>query len=121
MKCAIYVRTNNQGEILSQKEQIEQIEQCKLFLKNNSWSLQSVYQDHTCGTSIVQPGLQQLLKDASEENFNLVIVKSVSRISREHNQIKEIFQNLSTYGVHVLSLDEFRTLQKPSELDPLYP
>ena len=112
MKCAIYTRTStNQVQWLSKEEQIEY---CKSYIFNHGWELQSVYQDTGNGDSIKLPGLQKLLKDTSDKQFDVVIVARVSRFSMKLNIINDIFQILSSYGVQVLSIDENQFLQPPS-------
>ncbi len=112
MKCAVYVRTNCNQD--NQQTLEDQINHCRAFIKSHGLLLQSVYQDVGSGNSIDLPGLQQLLKDASEKKFDLVVVKTVSRFSRKLNLINDVFDTLYSSRVEVLSIDENPFLQSLS-------
>ena len=86
MKCAIYARvsTKRQGEEgISITAQIKQLQQ---YAKNKRWKIYKRYIDpNHSGHTKNRPQLKQLLKDALEKKFNVIIVYKVDIVTDLNN------------------------------------
>lgn len=81
MKCAVYARVSTGFE--SQKTSIPtQIKLFENYINEQGWELYKVYTDEESGTKSNRAGIQQLLADAKEKKFDIVLAKEWSRISR---------------------------------------
>ena len=59
-----------------------QIDTAKEVLLKNGWDLVSVYQDIGSGLRVDHTGLQQMLDDALQGLFDVVVVTNFNRITR---------------------------------------
>ena len=84
-KVAIYCRVSTQQDLQqnSLKNQVEGLKE--IVRQNKDWALVRVYEDIQSGGSIYRPYFEQMMMDAYDYDFDLILVKSVSRFSR--NQI----------------------------------
>ena len=84
-KVAIYCRVSTQEDSQqnSLKNQVEGLKE--IVRQNKDWALVRVYEDIQSGGSIYRPYFEQMMMDAYDYDFDLILVKSVSRFSR--NQI----------------------------------
>ena len=104
MKCAVYARVSTGFE--SQKTSIPT--QIKLFenqIKEKGWELYKVYTDEESGTKSNRSGIQQLLADAKEKKFDIVLAKELSRISRNGAFSYEFKDTLVSNQIHFQTLD----------------
>lgn len=82
---AIYCRVSTQED--SQQNSLDnQVQGLKEIVRQNEdWTLVRVYEDIQSGGSIYRPNFERMLRDAYDYDFDLILVKSISRFSR--NQI----------------------------------
>lgn len=105
MKCAVYARVSTTFD--SQKTSIPtQIKLFENFIKDNGWELYKVYTDTKSGSkSLNRNGIQDLLQDAREQKFDIVLAKELSRISRNGAFSYEFKDTLIMNQIHFLTLD----------------
>lgn len=104
MRVVGYVRvsTNNYGQKTSIPAQIELI---KNYAESQGWELVEIYIDVESGSKTNREGIQRLMKDATENKFDVVISKELSRISR-NGAFSYEFYNVLTYNrIHLVTLD----------------
>src|SRR5699024_5704363 len=81
IKAAILVRVST-----SREEQQSSLEnQRKLFTQvcaENGWEIYEFYQEVESGTRSNRKGLDQLINDAKEQKFDLILAKELSRLAR---------------------------------------
>src|SRR3990167_5577152 len=77
------------------------------FAKREGLEIFKLYQDDgISGYSTERPALKNLLKDAKEKKFNLILVYKIDRFSRNLKDLLNLVDELSTYGVGFKSATE---------------
>lgn len=105
-KVAIYCRVSTNHH--SQEESLEaQMEGLKQIVKNNSdWSLFKVYTDKDSGGNTFRFGFQNMIFDCYENHIDIVLVKSISRLSRNTVDLLETVNKLRCMGKEIIFHDE---------------
>jgi DNA invertase Pin-like site-specific DNA recombinase len=106
MTCAvIYARFSSQ---LQRDASIEdQIRLCRERIAREGWSEGPGFADRgVSGTSMIRPGLQDLLEAASTGAFDIVVAEALDRLSRDQADVATIFKRLAFAGVRIVTLAE---------------
>jgi len=77
-KVALYTRVSKEEQ--NPENQIRQLTE---FVKLSKWQIYKVYVDKISGRVTDRPQFQQMLKDARLRKFNIILVWSLDRFSRE--------------------------------------
>jgi len=115
VRCAIYARysTDNQKDTSIE----DQVRVCRERLRQMgcSVSVELVYEDRaaTGATMHLRPGIQNLVRDAAEGRFDLVIAESLSRYARDQEDMAYIFKRLTFNEVKMMTV----TRAEITELD----
>jgi len=104
--CVIYTRISDQEpEEISPDDTIEaQRDICEAFLKTRPhWKFISTRYDdrNASGGTLDRPALKRLLHDAEQGKFNMIIIKSIDRFSRDLQQFFEIQPKLEKLGINL--------------------
>lgn len=83
-----------------------QIELGKEFISKRSWKLVDVFTDQMVGGMDYQthPGIQALLKRASEGNIDVVLCISMDRLPRDVAHSSMVYKELLDHGVELWTL-----------------
>ncbi len=103
MRGAIYCRVAGsiQGSALDmQKTMLER------FAEERQDETVAVYLDSGHGRDLKRPGLQDLLHAASRNEFDTLLLMSLSRLSRNTSDLMDILKLLMDAGVCVVSVQE---------------
>lgn len=108
-RTAIYVRVSTTKE--SQKDSPEHQEAlCREKARQLELDILSnyIYEDRDTGTNIIsRPAIKQLLNDARQGKFDVVIFATISRFSRDaYDSIKLKRLIANTLGIRVISIEE---------------
>jgi len=107
MKCAIYVRvsTKRQGEEgISIKTQLKQAQQ---YAKKKKWKIYKKYIDpNHSGHTRNRPQLKQLLEDAIEKKFDVILVYKVDRFTRNLRDLILDLDKLADYNIDFVSITQ---------------
>ena len=107
MQIAIYIRVSTEDQAKEGYSLEVQREYLESFAKREGLEIFKVYQDDgISGYSTERPALKNLLKDAKEKKFNLVLVYKIDRFSRNLKDLLNLVDELSTYGVGFKSATE---------------
>jgi DNA invertase Pin-like site-specific DNA recombinase len=110
MRAAIYARVSS-SEASDRQDAENQIEQLKQFARSQGWELiDPLYVDHVSGAKgkDKRPQLRRLLHEASQRRFDILLVWSTDRLTREGpHAALDYVKTLSQYGVC------FRSFQQP--------
>lgn len=105
-KYAIYARfsTNKQNPLSAE----DQIALCKKWiLKNDRMADIAIYRDNgMTGNDIHRPGLNKFLKDLPKKKFDVLVLESQDRLSRNQANTATIFEKLDYYDIAVYTLDQ---------------
>ena len=94
------------------------------YCKNNGIAIYKIYTDDGyTGTNFKRPAFQQLLRDCENKQFNMIIVKDLSRLGREHietdNYIEKYFPDRNIRFVAIG--DDYDSEYKMQDLDFVVP
>lgn len=109
MRCAIYARVSTGLE--SQKDSLEsQVSFFENHIKEKDWQLVDVYADEgITGRSMARrESLKRLIRDAERGLFDVVLIKALSRLSRDTPDTINIVRTLHSHNVEVFSSREGR-------------
>ena len=107
MIAAIYIRVSTEDQAKEGYSLEVQRENLESFAKREGLEIFKVYQDDgISGYSIERPALKELLKDAKEKRFELVLVYKIDRFSRNLKDLLNLVDELSSYGVGFKSATE---------------
>ena len=94
-KAALYLRTATRGKSMK-KQRLEM----EMFCARQDWVIASVYEDNGySGMTNDRPSLKDMLRDAANGRFSVVIVWDVSRLTRSMSDLTDILYFLKVHGV----------------------
>jgi site-specific DNA recombinase len=101
-RAVIYART---ATLTSAKPSVldRQTKAAKAILLKNGWELISIYQDVGSGLRVDHPGLQQMIDDAHQGLFDVVVVSDFSRVTRSVTEFQSIVRDLEAQGIDLYS------------------
>ncbi|MDD2430013.1 MAG: recombinase family protein, partial [Eubacteriales bacterium] len=118
LRVSAYVRVSSESEELensldNQKRHYEQY-----IASHPGWEMGTIYADFgISGFVDARPQFQQMLEDAREKKFDLLIVKSVSRLARNTETLLRATRELKSLGIGVIfELQQINTLSGSGEL-----
>lgn len=120
-KCAVYIRVSTDKEE-QKKSLIHQKELFMNLLAQKGWDLYKIYVDVETGTkSNKRPKLQEMIQDAQEGKFDLILAKELSRLARNGRLSYEIKDLAEHNGIDIITLDgAINTLSGNTHLFGLY-
>ena len=102
-KAAIYCRVSTynqgQGEYSSLESQRDYLQ---AHCREKGWGVFKVYTDTRTGTTTERPALQELIADAREKKFNVMVATKLDRISRSMKDFFEINELLIDNDIDVV-------------------
>lgn len=106
-KVAIYVR-KSVGVTDAQYASLEnQIILLKNYALKNSMEIYKIYQDFNfSGTNDDRPALIEMLNDAFNNKFDLVLVKDLSRLGRNESLVRKIKEELISVNVNIIAIED---------------
>lgn len=106
MRIAIYARYSS--DLQSESSIDDQIRICREHAENSGYVIADVYADYAISGGNIQnrPSMRELLKDAREGKFDLVIAEALDRLSRDQEDIAAIYKRLAHAEVGIQTLAE---------------
>ena len=103
IKAAIYCRVSTyeqaQGHLSSLNGQEETLE---THCKNMGWEVYKVYKDTKSGKSLDRDEIKQLLNDAEDGKFNVVVATKLDRLSRSIKDFLEFDSRLNALNIDIV-------------------
>lgn len=107
IKFAIYIRVSTEDQAKEGYSLEVQREYLESFAKREGHEIFKIYHDDgISGYSTERPALKELLKDAKEKRFNLVLVHKIDRFSRNLKDLLVLVDEISSYGIGFKSATE---------------
>lgn len=104
MKVAGYIRVSTDSE--GQKESPENQKQLIFdFLKERDYDLFHFYTDVQTGTNDNREGLKNLIADAENNKFDVIVAKELSRLGRNVGLLYQLKKIAETKGIRIITLD----------------
>ncbi|WP_353096134.1 recombinase family protein [Tissierella praeacuta] len=120
MKAVGYIRVST-----SKFEQEDSLENQKnlflQFIKDQGFTFAGVYIDVESGTTTNRPEFLRMLEDAKKKKFDVIIVKELSRLSRDAKVSYELENILQELNIDLITLDNaINTITGNKQLFGLY-
>ena len=105
MKVALYARYSSDNQREASIE--DQLRLCRQHAEKQGWSVTESYTDRAIsGASLLRPGIQELIQDASRGRFGIVLAEAMDRLSRDQEDIAGLFKRMALAGVRIVTLSE---------------
>ena len=105
MKVALYARYSSDNQ--RDASIADQFRMCRLYAEKQGWQIVEEYSDHAIsGASLLRPGIQALISDATHGRFNVILAEAMDRLSRDQEDIAGIFKRMSYADVKLVTLSE---------------
>lgn len=104
-RTAIYARFSTQMQREASIE--DQVRLCQERATREGWTVTEVFSDMALsGATMLRPGLQGLLDQASRGAFDVVIAEALDRLSRDQADVATLYKRLTFHGVRIVTLAE---------------
>ena len=105
MKVALYARYSSDNQRDASIE--DQLRLCRLHAEKQGWAIVDSYTDRAIsGASLLRPGIQELIGDATRGKFAVVLAEAMDRLSRDQEDIAGLFKRMAFAGVRIVTLSE---------------
>ncbi|MGY4281259.1 DNA invertase Pin-like site-specific DNA recombinase [Bradyrhizobium sp. LM2.7] len=105
MKVALYARYSSDNQRDASIE--DQLRLCRLHAEKQGWTVVDSYTDRAIsGASLLRPGIQELISDATRGKFTIVLAEAMDRLSRDQEDIAVLFKRMAFAGVRIVTLSE---------------
>lgn len=109
-RCALYLRVSTEKQAEADKASIPtQRQSCLSYAKEQGWSIVEdyIYEEADSGYVLWgRPVLEKLRQDAADGKFDVVLVHSLERLSRNQSHLQFLYTDFEQYGVEVDSATE---------------
>ena len=103
MRAVIYARYST--DMQSDASIEDQIRICQERIEREGWTMQQCYTDHAVsGASLIRPGIQSLLQDALNGQFDVVVAEDLDRLSRDQEDTAGVFKRMQFANVGIFTL-----------------
>lgn len=103
---AIYCRVSTLYEVQEESLRNQKFGLTEVINRNPDWSLVRTYEDRDSGGNTFRPGFQHMISDAYEHDFDIILVKSISRFSRNTVDLLESVNKLRLLGIVVHFIED---------------
>jgi site-specific DNA recombinase len=105
MRAVIYARYSSDKQ--SDRSIEDQVRLCQERIAADGHELTQVYSDHAIsGATLLRPGIQAVMADATRAKFDLVYAEALDRISRDQEGVAGFFKRMKHADVHIITLGE---------------
>jgi DNA invertase Pin-like site-specific DNA recombinase len=105
MRVALYARYSSDNQ--REASIADQLRLCRERAAQHGWIIVEEYSDHaTSGASMLRPGVQALMSDATRGRFDLILTESLDRLSRDQEDIAGLYKRMRFAGVKIVTLSE---------------
>ena len=105
IKVALYARYSSENQRDASIE--DQLRLCRLHAEKQGWTIVDSYVDRAIsGASLLRPGIQELIQDATRGRFAIVLAEAMDRLSRDQEDIAGLFKRMAFSGVKIVTLSE---------------
>jgi DNA invertase Pin-like site-specific DNA recombinase len=81
---------------------------CREHAAHEKWQIVGSYEDAAISgvSTILRPGIQRLVRDAQQGEFNILLAEALDRISRDQADVATLYKHLKFAGVIIVTLAE---------------
>ncbi len=104
-RVAIYARFSSDNQRDASIE--DQLRICRERAKREGWQIIDSYSDRALsGSNLLRPGIQALMQDAQNGQFDIVLAESLDRISRDQEDVAGVYKRFSFADIKIVTLSE---------------
>lgn len=104
-RVALYARYSSDNQREASIE--DQLRLCHLHAERQGWTIIDSYHDRAVsGASLIRPGIQALMSDATRGRFDIVLAEALDRISRDQEDVAGVFKRMAFADVKLVTLSE---------------
>ncbi len=104
-KVALYARYSSEQQRDASIE--DQLRLCRLHAEKQGWTIVDSYSDRAIsGGSLLRPGIQEMIQDATRGRFEIILAEAMDRLSRDQEDIAGLFKRMVFAGVKIVTLSE---------------
>ncbi|MCH6205902.1 recombinase family protein, partial [Brucella ciceri] len=105
MRAAIYARYSSDQQREASID--DQTRICRRLIDDHDWTAVKVYADQgLSGSSHLRPGYQNMMMDARNGLFDILVAESIDRLSRDQEHIAALHKQLCYLGVPIVTVAE---------------
>jgi site-specific DNA recombinase len=107
LRAVVYARYSSDHQREASIE--DQLEVCRRYVERQGWTVVEVYADQALsGASRFRPAFQQMLADAEQRRFDVIVVEALDRLSRKLADVADLHDRLSflRIGLHTVATGE---------------
>ena len=102
-RAVVYVRIGKESNDVSVAEQMKRL---MAFCDEQRFRVVGSYTDVASGLRVDRQGLRQLLSDAEDGRFDLLVVQRLDRLSRAADEVHRIVRKLDAAGIALRTVAE---------------
>ncbi len=104
-RIALYARYSSDNQRDASIE--DQLRLCRLHVERQGWTVAGSYSDRAIsGASLLRAGIQELMADAQRGRFDIIVIESIDRLSRDQEDIAGLYKRMRFAGVKIVTLSE---------------
>ena len=85
----------------------DQFRNCSRLAKHEGWDVAKWYRDKAIsGSTSNRPGYQQMLSDAGEGRFDVLIVDDLSRLSRDDIEMMQVIRRFIYWDIRIIGVSD---------------
>ena len=105
MRAVIYARYSTDLQSASSID--DQVRLCRERIEQDGHELVQVYTDRAVsGATLIRNGIQLLMQDANQDDFDLVYAEALDRISRDQEDVAGFFKRMAFADVAIVTMAE---------------
>ena len=105
MRAAIYARYSS--NLQSEASIEDQNAVCEARAKREEWTIVDRYADYAMsGATMERPGLKSMIESARSGGFDILLLESLDRLSRDQEDIAGLFKRLTAWQIKIVTLSE---------------
>src|SRR5512147_3314269 len=105
MRAAFYARYSSDNQRDASIE--DQLRLCREYAQRQGWTVADSYSDRAIsGASLLRPGIQELMADATRRRFDVILTESLDRLSRDMEDIAGLYKRMRFAGVKIITVSE---------------
>jgi site-specific DNA recombinase len=105
MRAALYARYSSDNQRDASIE--DQLRICRARAEQEGWTVVDSYTDRAIsGSSLLRPGVQELIADGLKRRFDVILTESLDRLSRDQEDIAGLYKRMRFAGVNIVTLSE---------------
>ena len=105
MRAALYARYSSDNQRDASIE--DQLRICRARAEREGWTVVDSYTDRAIsGSSLLRPGVQELIADGLKRRFDVILTESLDRLSRDQEDIAGLYKRMRFAGISIVTLSE---------------